>query len=75
MTDDQWRRGREDEDFGPPLFSEGEGGDDSASLSFGDGDTGPLPHWTQPPTGELTRVVTSEMDTSTCVISSSSRTR
>jgi phosphatidate cytidylyltransferase len=58
MTDDQWRRGREDEDFGPPLFSDDD--DVSGSLSFGDGDTGPLPHWTQPPTGELSRVVTSD---------------
>ena len=47
MSDDQWRRrGDEDEDFGPPLFAEDHEGDD-APLSFGDGDTGPLPHWTQ----------------------------
>jgi phosphatidate cytidylyltransferase len=59
MTDDQWRPGREGEDFGPPLFDDGDH-DESGSISFGDGDTGPLPHWTQPPTGELTRVVTSD---------------
>ena len=61
MTDDQWRRSREEDgDFGPPLFS-----DDSleqeaeGDLSFGDGDTGPLPHWTQPPTGQLPSVLSS----------------
>src|SRR5262245_25942722 len=53
MTDDSWRPRRRDdeEDFGPPLFSE----DEEAPLSFGDSDTGPLPHWTQPPTGEIPR--------------------
>src|SRR5579862_9060368 len=59
MTDDAWRRqGRdEDEEFGPPLFgdvptTEVQPGD----LSFGDADTGSLPHWTEPPTGEVPRV-------------------
>ena len=59
MSDDAWRRqGRdEDEDFGPPLFgdvptTEVKPGD----LSFGDADTGSLPHWTEPPTGEVPRV-------------------
>src|SRR6478736_7683160 len=59
MSDDAWRRqGRdEDEDFGPPLF-----GDEPTTevkpgdLSFGDADTGSLPHWTEPPTGEVPRV-------------------
>ncbi|MCB0980416.1 MAG: phosphatidate cytidylyltransferase [Acidimicrobiaceae bacterium] len=55
MTDDQWRRRRdEEEDFGPPLFSD-DSGDVSGGLSFGDGDTGPLPHWTEPATGEIPR--------------------
>ena len=64
MSDDVWRnRGREDEDFGPPLF-----GDDSDSgtherpaarkrdkpIVFDDS-TGSLPHWTEPPTGEIPR--------------------
>ncbi|MFZ4720295.1 MAG: phosphatidate cytidylyltransferase [Ilumatobacteraceae bacterium] len=63
MSEDQWRRRRdEEEDFGPPLF----GGDDldadgvgehEPTIRFGDGDTGPLPHWTQPPTGEMPRVL------------------
>ena len=47
----------EDEDFGPPLFGDEPTTevDDPASLSFGDADTGPLPHWTEPPTGEIPR--------------------
>ena len=58
MTDDQWRRRRDDEeDFGPPLFGDSDSGSDSEGLSFGDGDTGPLPHWTQPPTGEIPSVL------------------
>jgi hypothetical protein len=77
MTDDQWRQRRdEEEDFGPPLFSDDAAGSDDpldtqevhdvvddvseGSLSFGDGDTGPLPHWTQPPTGEIPRVLTGD---------------
>jgi phosphatidate cytidylyltransferase len=62
MTDDAWRRERRDDedDFGPPLF-----GDEPTTevrpgdLSFGNSDTGSLPHWTQPPTGEIPRVLTS----------------
>jgi len=64
MTDDQWRRRRpDDDDFGPPLFGEGSSsGDDrgQGGISFGAGDTGPLPHWTQPPTGELPSVLASQ---------------
>jgi phosphatidate cytidylyltransferase len=61
MTDDSWRRRRdEDEDFGPPLFGDDPTDEMSRSeLSFGSGDTGPLPHWTAPPTGEIGRVGTS----------------
>lgn len=57
MTDDAWRRRREEEnDFGPPLFGDDEAGaDGSGGISFGDSDTGPLPHWTDPPTGEIPR--------------------
>ena len=77
MTDDQWRRGQgEERDFGPPLFSDDDlesdldadlpndaANDDlSGSISFGDGDTGPLPHWTQPPTGELPHVLSTGGD-------------
>jgi phosphatidate cytidylyltransferase len=60
MSDDAWRRGqrddRNDDDFGPPLFGDdmtGELEDPSDELSFGTADTGPLPHWTAPPTGEM----------------------
>lgn len=62
MSDDVWRRGQrddrreEEEDFGPPLFADdmtGDMEDPSDELSFGTADTGPLPHWTAPPTGEM----------------------
>ncbi|MEX0847268.1 MAG: phosphatidate cytidylyltransferase [Ilumatobacteraceae bacterium] len=63
MSDDVGRRGRRDndDDFGPPLFADDLSAtgdstsqmDPSDSLSFGDSDTGPLPHWTSPPTGEM----------------------
>ena len=59
MTDDPWRRrGAEDDDFGAPLFDEATDADGSEGLSFGTSDTGPLPHWTEPPTGEIPRVLT-----------------
>jgi phosphatidate cytidylyltransferase len=55
MSDDAWRAKRGDDDeFGPPLF-----GDDEPSrpaLSFDD-NTGPLPHWTEPPTGEMPSIL------------------
>ncbi len=59
MTDDAWRRRREEEnDFGPPLFADdAPDRDGSGGISFGDSDTGPLPHWTDPPTGEIPRVL------------------
>ena len=59
MTDDPWRRKRddEDEDFGPPLFGGEADEPATGGISFGDGDTGPLPHWTQPPTGEIPSVL------------------
>lgn len=58
MTDDAWRRSRhdEDDDFGPPLFDDAPTGEmQPGELSFGDSDTGPLPHWTEPATGEMPR--------------------
>ncbi len=62
MTDDARRHGRHDEgeadDFGPPLFADSDD-DDTGGLSFGASDTGPLPHWTEPPTGEVPRTLIS----------------
>ena len=61
MSDDVWRgKDREDDDFGPPLFGDEEVTDpavrtNSPGLSFGN-DTGSLPHWTEPATGELPRI-------------------
>ena len=66
MSDDVWRRGRrddDDDDFGPPLFGDDmtrEMDDPSDGLSFGTADTGPLPHWTAPPTGEMPSMLTSQ---------------
>lgn len=56
MSDEAGRRSRrDDDDFGPPLFGDDATGEleRSGPLSFGPSDTGPLPHWTSPPTGEL----------------------
>ncbi len=63
MTDDARRHRRQDEgeaeDYGPPLFDETTDDDDeSGGISFGSSDTGPLPHWTEPPTGEMPRTLT-----------------
>jgi phosphatidate cytidylyltransferase len=56
-------------EFGPPLFPDDPAddeandappaeGDDTGErrLRFGPNDTGPLPHWTEPPTGEIPRM-------------------
>ncbi len=62
MSDDMWRKGSgsgqddEFEDFGELRFSDDEGDDEPAPLSFGDNDTGSLPHWTEKPSGELPRL-------------------
>src|SRR3954470_9749034 len=63
MTDDARRQRRQDEGeaegYGPPLFADTEDDDDNTDgLSFGASDTGPLPHWTEPPTGEMPRTLT-----------------
>lgn len=69
MSDDIWRDRRDDDDYSEfgSLFDDAEptqnmpevehppSGDDDASLSFGAGETGSLPHWTEPPTGEVPR--------------------
>ena len=68
MSDEQWRRRERDqrdpsEEFGGPLFPDDDPDTAAASddtgerrLSFGPNDTGPLPHWTDPPTGEVPRM-------------------
>ncbi len=63
MSDDQWRgkRRRDEEDFGPPLFGDPPNSTEQGDLSFDD-NTGPLPHWTAPATGDLPRVVGTDRD-------------
>ena len=69
MSDEMWQRRRRGNDdtaeFGGPLFPDDPAGDDPARpaddtgerrLRFGPNDTGPLPHWTDPPTGEVPRL-------------------
>ncbi len=69
MSDESWRSRRDDDfsEFGslfddaeptenlPPVKGESEPTDESDAISFGDSDTGSLPHWTEPPTGEIPR--------------------
>ncbi len=69
MSDESWRSRRDDDfsEFGslfddaestqnvPPVKDEPEPTDESEAISFGDSDTGSLPHWTEPPTGEIPR--------------------
>lgn len=72
MSDDIWRRRDETpkddsygtdfgSDFGTVQFADDP--TDEPVLSFGDGDTGNLPHWTEPPTGELPAFDAEEDDT------------
>ena len=64
MSDDLWGRDRpkhegNDEpwdDLGDPVFADEGDGHDDLPLRFGPDDTGPLPHWTAPPTGEVPRI-------------------
>jgi phosphatidate cytidylyltransferase len=69
LSDDAWRRPRrdEDEDFGPPLFGDTPTGEMQPGelLSFGDSDTGPLPHWTEPATGEMPRILSEQVPDAT----------
>jgi phosphatidate cytidylyltransferase len=53
MTDDTRRGHRDDED---PDHEPTDSVDAGESLSFGSSDTGSLPHWTEPPTGEVPRL-------------------
>ncbi len=64
MTDDPGRRERPKQEFGDdddpwddlgePVFADEPGGE--VPLRFGPDETGPLPHWTAPPTGEVPRI-------------------
>ncbi len=62
MTDESGRRGRaqqdpddwDDDDLGDPIFAD-ESVDD-VPLRFGPDESGPMPHWTAPPTGEIPRI-------------------
>ncbi len=65
MSDDRWRQSEEDPEtaeFGGPLFPDEphdrDGRDDTGErrLQFGPNDSGPLPRWTDPPTGEIPRL-------------------
>jgi phosphatidate cytidylyltransferase len=69
MSDDMWRDRKENDDFSEfgSLFDDaeptqnldpvaGDARDVSDRLSFGTGGTGSLPHWTEPPTGEIPRL-------------------
>ena len=72
MSDDIWRDRRDDDDYSEfgSLFDDAEptqnlpevepgpadGDEPAAPLSFGEGETGSLPHWTEPPTGEVPRL-------------------
>ncbi len=65
MTDDRWRPSEDDPEtaeFGGPLFPDEPRERDSVDntgerrLAFGPSDTGPLPRWTDPPTGEIPRL-------------------
>jgi len=81
MSDEMWRSRERDQrdpadEFGGPLFPDDDPAaaatdrpDDTGErrLSFGPNDTGPLPHWTDPPTGEIPRMApaaSSDDDTS-----------
>ncbi|MEZ5256938.1 MAG: hypothetical protein R2705_08615 [Ilumatobacteraceae bacterium] len=59
MADERWGRGAKGEgddawaELSDPVFADDD--TDGAVLNFGSDDTGPLPHWTAPPTGEVPR--------------------
>ena len=59
MSDDVWRerkREGDEDEFGPPLFGDPSEPTARPTLSFDD-HTGPLPHWTEPPTGEMPKAI------------------
>ena len=69
MSDDMWRERRDRDDFSEygSLFDDAEPtqnidevrskkAKESEAITFGASDTGNLPHWTDPPTGEVPRL-------------------
>ena len=63
--DDLWRQKGDDEseddwdDFGELTFADdAQSDEDGPPLRLGDDDTGGLPHWTEPPTGEMPKLFT-----------------
>ena len=69
MSDDMWRERRDRDDFSEygSLFDDAEPtqnidevrskkAKESEAITFGASDTGNLPHWTDPPTGEVPRI-------------------
>jgi phosphatidate cytidylyltransferase len=67
MSDDMWRDRKDRDDFSEygSLFDDAEPTQNldevgrkrgEEPISFGEGDTGNLPHWTDPPTGEVPRL-------------------
>ncbi|MEO6572162.1 MAG: hypothetical protein ABIO83_11520, partial [Ilumatobacteraceae bacterium] len=78
MSDDIWRDRRDDDDYSEfgSLFDDAEPTENlpeiasptrddapaDRNLSFGDGGTGSLPHWTEPPTGEVPRLDSAAKD-------------
>ena len=72
MSDDIWRDRRDDDDFSEfgSLFDEAAptesipetpaAAHDDENLNFSDDGSGPLPHWTEPATGEIPRFDTGE---------------
>ncbi len=78
MSDDMWRDRKDNDDFSEfgSLFDDaeptqnldpvaGDARDVSDRLSFGTGGTGSLPHWTEPPTGEIPRLDANASDPDT----------
>ena len=55
MSDE--RRGDPDEKEPDPTEGVQIAGDEGPALRFGPDDTGPLPHWTEPPTGEVPQIL------------------
>jgi phosphatidate cytidylyltransferase len=71
MSDDRTRRPAgdgwddEDDDFGALRFADEDDSletSEQPAITFGPNETGPLPHWSDPPTGELPRLANAPAD-------------